>query len=296
MWETQPKLKPHPLPWCKVSMHSALKWFSRVVKPISTNYPNRAHYSRLTSTDVAYYFWTVLPGLGAASTFRYVLVGQSEERMSPELKYWIERGAEHCSFLQGQSFILSLYATRFALNWTSFELMSQALAKKQTSIFPVFVFSTHEISQLVCQLHNVRHRFGQNVANQVICLFFFPPFFLSSFLLSDTVLPRATKFQSHLSLRKRPLVALCLCFSFQSAWVPRFMNLQWFITIPNSAEQQQGKESRRTQWWECALFPFSLCHVDNRTTCLPGSHISITLWKFATRCILITLCGKKKKE
>lgn len=234
MWEMQPK--PHPPPWCEVSMHSALKWFSRVVKPISTNYPNRAHYSRLTSTDVAYYFWTTLRGLGATSALRHVLFGQSEDCMSPEFKYWINRGADHCSSLQGQSFILSLYATRFALNWTSFEWMSQALAKKKTSIFLCFFcfcFSTSERSQ-----HNVRQRFGQNVANQIISGFsFIPPFFLS-----DTILPCTTKFQSHLSLRKRPLVALCLCFSFQNVWVPCFMNLQWFITIPNSERERNRGE------------------------------------------------------
>lgn len=290
MWEMQPKLNPHPPPWCEVSMHSALKWFSRVVKPISTNYPNKAHYSRLTPTDVAYYFWTALRGLFVVQRQPWDMFCLVRVRIACLWSLNTELIVEQSTALfyrDSHSFWVFMQPVSHRTEQVSNECLKHWPKSRQAYFCVLLFFSTSERSQ-----HNVRQRFGQNAANQIISVFsFFPPCFLS-----DTVLPRTTKFQSHPSLRKRPLVALCLCFSFQNVWVPCFTNLQWFITIPNSAEQQKGKESRRTRWWECAPFPFSLCHVDDRTTCLPGSHISITLWKFATRCILITLRAKKKKR
>lgn len=71
---------------------------------------------------------------------------------------------------------------------------------------------------------------------------------------------------------------------------------QQFIIILCSPEQWKRKEWNRTQWWGSALFPFSLCHADHLTTCLPACHISISLCKLAKWCAIRILLNKKEKD
>lgn len=80
--------------------------------------------------------------------------------------------------------------------------------------------------------------------------------------------------------------------------VPICKTCEWRVsrTFSRSSRFPKGKAiEENTVMRASHPFPFSLRHVDNQTTCLPASHISITLWKFATRRI-ITLHGEEKKE